>query len=141
MDAKGRTSLPARWRDLLAGRGEAELLVTQGPEKSLWCFPASVWAEIEAKVYAMPQFDPEVRRLMRVFINPAAECALDKSGRILVPPTLREYAQLTEGDVVWAGAVKRFELWNAALYKNPDEAPERVFASESFVKTMAGLGV
>lgn len=141
IDAKGRTSLPSKFRDVLAARSETELIVTQGPERSLWCYAPSTWAEIEKKVSQMPQFDPEVRRLMRIFVMPAADCALDKTGRILVPPTLREYAGLAEGDVIWAGATQRCELWNAARFNAPEEAPEKVFASENFARTVAGLGL
>jgi MraZ protein len=116
IDAKGRTSLPARFRELLAGRSEEYLVVTTGPARSLWCLPPSTWKVLEDKVSAMPQFDQETQDFMHAFMAPAQDCSFDKMGRILVPPTLREYAGL-EGDVFWLGAINRIELWSGERYK------------------------
>ena len=63
-----------------------------------------------SKVAAMPQFSEEVKAFQRVFISAAAECPIDKQGRILIPPTLREYAAIGR-DVVIVGMTRRFEIW------------------------------
>jgi MraZ protein len=55
--------------------------------------------------------EPGVKTLMRLYVAPAQECPLDKLGRILIPPVLRNHAGL-EKDVVWAGMVKVIELWS-----------------------------
>ena len=115
IDAKGRTSLPVPFRELLAERSEEHLVVTTGPGKSLWCFPPSTWAALEEKVAAMPQFEQETQDFMHAFIMPAQDCSFDKMGRILVPPMLRAHAAL-ETEVVWLGAIHRIELWNAERY-------------------------
>jgi MraZ protein len=140
IDAKGRTSLPAKFREVLAGRSEEQLVVTQGPDKCLWCLPLTVWAGFEAKVRAMPQFKPEVRSFMHAFVAPAQDCPFDKMGRILVPPTLREYAGL-DGEVVWAGAIDRIELWSAAKWKKRAEETTAALDGGVFSETLGNLGL
>jgi len=111
IDAKGRTSLPSRFRDQLAAIGEARLILTPAlVEPCIHVFPLRAWEEFEAKVAALPQFDPRVVRLRRLYVSAAVDCDLDGQGRVLVPPQLREHAGLTK-DVVWAGVGQKAELW------------------------------
>jgi MraZ protein len=112
IDAKGRTSLPARFRDVLAATGDARIILTKSPfDACLHLVPMKGWEEIEAKIAAQPQFDEHVIRLRRLYISAAVECEIDKQGRILVPNALRDYASLSK-DVLWAGMVNMVELWS-----------------------------
>jgi MraZ protein len=109
IDAKGRLSVPSRFRDVLASASDGKLIITNFDE-CLWAFALPEWAELERKVAALPQFMDEVKALQRVFISAAVECPIDRQGRILIPPTLREYAGLLR-DVVVVGMTRRFEVW------------------------------
>lgn len=109
LDGKGRVSIPSRFREVLAANYDERLIVTNF-DGCLWAYPVSEWQRIEEKVAALPQFKPEVKALQRVFISAAAECAIDKNGRILIPPTLRDYAGITR-DLVFVGMTKRIEIW------------------------------
>ena len=112
IDAKGRTSLPARFRDVLAATGDARIILTKSPfDSCLHLFPMKGWEEIEAKIAVQPQFDANVIRLRRLYVSAAVECEIDKQGRILVPNALRDYAALHK-DVLWAGMVNMVELWS-----------------------------
>jgi len=118
IDAKGRTSLPSRFRDLLAsdaGRKSSaqggDLVMTPSPfDPCLHIFPMKAWEEFEAKIGALPQFEPNVIRLRRLYVSAAVECEIDKQGRVLVPTSLREHASLQK-DVLWAGMGHMVELW------------------------------
>jgi MraZ protein len=141
MDEKGRTSLPAKFREILSSRAEEQLVITQAwPDRCLSCQPPSLWAEFEKKVRAMPQFKPEVRRLMRVFVSPAQDCPVDKLGRVLIPPSLREYAGI-KGEVVWAGAIDRIEIWNAETWKRMNDEMLAPTADDAFLKALGDLGL
>lgn len=112
IDAKGRTSLPARFRDVLVASSEQLLILTPALfDPCLQAHPLSAWEELEAKIAALPQFDPNVVAFRRRYVSAAVECELDKSGRILVPPSLREHAGLSK-DVLWAGMGRTAELWD-----------------------------
>lgn len=127
IDDKGRTSLPSKFRELLSAGSEEKLVVTHGPDRSLWCIPPSAWAEIERKFNEKPQFDPKVLKVGRGFIAPAQDVAFDRLGRLVIPAPLRTYAGL-DGEIVWAGLGTRFELWNAEKWNKANADDTDVFA-------------
>ena len=112
IDAKGRVSIPSRFRDVLASMdGDDRLIVTSFVEPCLRAYPVAEWQALEERVRQMPRFDPAVVRLKRVLISGATECPIDKNGRILIPPVLRQFAGL-EREMVWAGMVDNIEIWS-----------------------------
>ena len=109
LDPKGRVSLPSKYREVLSTNYDERLIVTNF-DGCLWAYPHHEWCAIEDKVASLPQFKPEVKALQRVFISAATECSLDKSGRILLPQTLRDYAGIDK-DVVFVGMIQKVEIW------------------------------
>jgi len=117
IDAKGRTSFPSRFRELLGAAGDVRIILTRALfDPCLHLYPLRAWEELEAKIAEMPQFAPNVVAFRRRYLSAAVECDVDRQGRILVPPPLREHASL-EKDVVWAGMGKTAELWSAVHWK------------------------
>lgn len=53
----------------------------------------------------------------RSFFAGATECELDKQGRVLLPQTLREHANI-EKDVYINGAGSRIEIWDANTWES-----------------------
>ncbi len=131
MDAKGRISLPSRFRDAL--EGDMRLIVTRGlGDPCLDVFPMKRWEELERRIAELPRFDANVIKLRRLYVSAAVECELDGQGRVLVPQALREHAALDK-DVVWAGMVEKAELWSAAKWADAQrEAQEDM----SFLKVL-----
>jgi MraZ protein len=112
IDAKGRTSLPARFRDVLAAANDLRMVITPALfDPCLHVYPMRAWEELEAKIAALPQFDPNVVAFRRRYLSAAVEAEPDKQGRILVPPSLREHAGLRD-EVLWAGMGQTIELWS-----------------------------
>ena len=137
IDAKGRTSLPARFRDVLAGQGADKLFVTTDIfEDFLLAFAPDQWIAFTTKIAALPQFDEQTRYLVRTVVSPAQECPFDKLGRILLPPSLREHAGLSD-QVTWAGAVERIEIWNPAGWART-QAAARTPESKAALKRELG---
>jgi len=110
IDEKGRISLPAKFREALSANFDERLIITSF-DNCLWAYPMPEWQAIEEKIAALPQFRSEVKALQRVFVSGAADCPLDKQGRIVIPPTLRDYAELKK-EVVFVGMTKRIEIWS-----------------------------
>jgi len=116
IDAKGRLSIPARFREALRARGDERVMVTNYFESCLAAYPLDVWRIIEDELGRLSMFRREVRTFQRFFIASAVELSLDKQGRILVPPALRGYASL-EHDIVLLGLVNKFEIWSRARWE------------------------
>lgn len=106
IDAKGRVIVPSKFREQL---GE-EFVVTKGLDGCLFVYPKSEWEGIEEKFRELPS-NAQTRRFMRFFFAGAATCEVDKQGRILIPPNLREHADLQK-EIVSAGVLNRVEIWN-----------------------------
>ncbi|UQA60021.1 division/cell wall cluster transcriptional repressor MraZ [Polyangium aurulentum] len=129
IDAKGRTSLPARFRDVLSAANDLRMIITPALfDPCLHFYPMRAWEELEAKIAALPQFDPNVVAFRRRYVSAAVECELDKQGRILIPPSLREHADL-EKDVLWAGMGQTAELWSKARWKQAQQMNDAELAS------------
>lgn len=115
LDSKGRLAVPTRYRERLAKHCDGQLVLTVDRDHCLLVYPLPDWEEIERKLNALPSFNPQTRRLQRLLIGHATECELDGNGRILLPPPLREFAQL-EKDVVLIGQGNKFELWDESTW-------------------------
>lgn len=115
IDEKGRLSVPAKFRETLESAFLGPLFVTV-LDGCLVAYPAKEWEALEAKLNSMPQFDEAIQRFRRVFYASAQECSLDKAGRILVPPILRERAGIGR-EVILAGMGRKFEIWDAARHE------------------------
>jgi MraZ protein len=111
VDSKGRTSFPARLREALVGLGDDRLIITTALDACLHCYSLREWEHLETALGRRNPMEPGVKALLRLYVASAQELTLDKLGRVLIPPTLRQHAAL-EKDVVWAGMVKVIELWS-----------------------------
>jgi MraZ protein len=123
IDAKGRTSVPARYRDALSAANERRIVVTSALDPCLVAYAPAEWAAFEEKLARLPQFDRAVQKLRRIYVSGAVECEFDDVGRILVPPTLREHASLKK-DVLWAGAGRYAELWDKEAWQRHFETTD-----------------
>jgi len=115
IDGKGRTSLPSRFREVMAGADDARLVITTALDPCLAAYPMREWLAFEDRLSKLPQFDPAVANLRRIYVSGAVECEVDKLGRVLLPAPLRAYAGL-ERDCVWAGMGTHIELWSKSRF-------------------------
>ncbi len=123
IDAKGRTSVPARFRESLAALAQEAFVITSGLDPCLVAYPLEEWRAFEEKLSKLPRFDPHVVKLRRIYVSAAVETTIDSQGRVLIPPTLRAYASL-EKDVIWAGMGRYAELWSKERWMRATETTE-----------------
>ena len=140
IDDKGRIIVPARFRSVIAESGENAVMLAK-LDDCLYGYTLPQWRIIEEKVVSMPETTTEFRRFRRFLIGGAAECKLDKQDRILIPPTLREYAAL-EDEVVLMGLLNHFEIWSRKRLDMDAAQLERdKLASPEFAKQVNSLGL
>ncbi|HLA74561.1 MAG TPA: division/cell wall cluster transcriptional repressor MraZ [Gammaproteobacteria bacterium] len=112
LDAKGRMTMPTKYRERLEAQSNGQLIITIDPEdRCLWLYPLPVWEGIERSLDSLPSLDKGSRRMQRLLIGHATECDLDSQGRMLLPPPLREFAKLDK-QIVLIGQGKKFEVWD-----------------------------
>ena len=109
LDAKGRLTVPARHRELLASLAAGQLTITKHPEGCLMVFPRPVWEGFRARVEALPM---SASGWKRIFLGSAMDVEIDSGSRVLVSPELRAAAGL-EHDVLLVGMGNHLELWDA----------------------------
>ena len=126
LDAKGRMVMPTRYRERLLERCGGKLVITVDKDQCLLIYPLPDWEEIERKLMRLPTLNPQARRLQRLMVGHATDLELDGHGRVLLPPSLREYGLLTR-DAVLIGQGVRFELWDEARW---NERRDEWLASE-----------
>lgn len=107
LDAKGRLIVPAKFREIL---GE-EFVVTKGMDGCLFVFANSEWEAFAEKLHDLPMINKEARQFTRFFLAGADSVQTDKTGRILIPSNLRDYAGITK-DAVLVGVGSRVEIWS-----------------------------
>lgn len=122
IDAKGRLAVPGRYRDELVERCHGRMVVTVNntSEHCLWLYPLDEWEKVEEKLVALPSFNPAHQKLKRFLIGHATDVEMDKSGRILIPALLRDFAKMQHG-VYLIGQGNKFEIWSEELWNERRE--------------------
>ncbi len=119
IDEKGRLTLPAKWRSEL----ESGVVVTRGVEKCLFIFPQSKFEAMAKEIEEQGFERADARAWARHFAGMATDADPDKQGRILIPQTLRDFAEL-DSEVTIIGVVSRIEVWNPNKHKEFEEGIE-----------------
>jgi MraZ protein len=112
IDDKSRLTLPARFRDELAGG----VVLSRGLDANVDVYPRAVWAErVQARLHELDPLSREARELRRFFFAGATDAELDRQGRVLVPAPLVKHGKL-EREVVVAGVDDHLEVWDRTAW-------------------------
>jgi MraZ protein len=137
VDEKGRIVIPVRFREALG----KNFVITRGMGKCLFVLTEEYWNEQFDKVFkSLPMLNQANILLQRHFSAEAAmETNIDGQGRVALPPSLREYADIKpENPVMVLGVATRLEIWSKERWLARTEA-----ISEADLTTAAdqvGLG-
>jgi MraZ protein len=137
LDNKGRLNIPSRFRDVIQGNDQEILMVTNW-HKCLKAFPAKIWEQIETTLLVQGKKQPGMDSFRRYVISGVAECALDRQGRILLPPTLRADFDLKK-DVVLNGMLDHFEIWEKTAWEKERKLTRDKFSD--FEQSLSALGI
>jgi MraZ protein len=135
IDAKGRLAIPTRHRDAL----ETATVITADPSGCLLLFPVPAWQPFEARVSALPNLNPRIKAMQRMWLGYRTDCEIDSAGRILLSPELRDYAKL-ERKVHMIGQGDRFEMWSERGWADVIDLAQRTMREDPPAE-LAGLSV
>ena len=128
LDAKGRLVLPAKMKGNLPESASSELFMREGFEPCLELYPSIEYKKIFSKIAGLNEFNAEYRKLQRNFFRGSTTVELDTAGRLLIPKSMLQYANLDK-EIVVVGMGNRMEIWNPEEYekfliKDPQELSE-----------------
>ena len=139
IDPKGRIIIPAPFREIISSNYSTKLYVTNAPfDKCLYIYPIEEWSRHLEKIRTKPRSDEAIRYYLRRVIASAVEIEMDKQGRILIPASLREDANLN-ANVVMAGQIEKIELWDRNEWDGSFD-PEKI-DKKAFETKLAGYDI
>ena len=115
LDAKGRFLLPVGIKKQLSEEDGNQFVINRGFEKCLALYPLKSWQPLFDQISKLNEFDPKVREFRRFFLNGATFVEPDTAGRLLIPPNLKDHAELQK-DIVLVSAVNKIEIWDSKKY-------------------------
>lgn len=118
MDAKGRLVLPVRHRETVMSNGSGQLIITiDTREKCLLLYPLCEWESVQQGLVVLSNMNKSARLLQRLLIGHATDMDMDASGRVLIPPMLRDFANLSK-KLVLLGQGNKIEVWSEEHWQN-----------------------
>ncbi len=127
LDDKGRLTLPAKFRDQLE-----TAYLTSEVERCLAVWPPEEFESRAKELRELSKRDAAGHDRAAFFFAGAQEVSPDKQGRIAIPPSLREFAGLGEGQVVVTGAFDHVEIRAVALWQDKKSRGEEALARQQF---------
>ena len=131
VDEKGRVAFPLKLRNAIS---DNVVIVTKGLERCLWLFTQQEWELFQSQLMSNASImKSRSANVVRHFIAPAQQVEFDRSGRLQIPQSLRDYAKLTK-DCTVLGIAKYMELWDLDTYNKFQAETEDDFrdAAEEF---------
>src|ERR1700687_4042265 len=114
LDEKKRLGLPKKVRELL--QEPDTLFVAPGPDGCLWLYTLDGLEKLAGKLDESPAADAEARVFRRLYFAQTEAVDVDRSGRILIPDRLIQFAGLKH-DAVLIGVRDHLELWDATRWQ------------------------
>jgi MraZ protein len=139
IDDKGRIVIPTRFR-VLARSEDGDGIMVSRMDHCLVAFPMPAWRQLEERIQQLAEKNDIMRRFRRVFIGGAHECAYDRQERILIPPTLRQYAGLSK-EIVLVGVLDHFEIWARENFENEEAMLSNDLKDPEARNEIAKLGI
>lgn len=117
LDERGRMAIPGRYRQAFAGTDGGRAVVTiDRQERCLLVYPPAEWALVQEGLKALRNASKRVRKVQRMLIGFAFDIEIDRQGRLLIPPKLREYSGI-DRKAVLLGQLNKLELWSAESWQ------------------------
>ncbi len=133
VDEKGRVAVPSKFRAQLEGGA----FVSRWIDACLAIFPRAEWDALATKTGALPMTDPGARTFSRFLFASAFEVDLDRQGRMVIPPSLRAWADLGNEAVI-VGNLNHAEMWSPARWEDYRRDME---SADALAQHLTGLGI
>ena len=113
LTAGKRLALPKKIREQIEGN---EVILAKGFEPCIFGFTREAWSETARQELAAPISEVRSRQIRRQMFAGAQVIGIDVQGRVVLPETLIEWAEI-KGELTVIGAGDHFEIWDSASWK------------------------
>lgn len=137
IDDKNRISIPSKFRETLSIQYDMRLILTN-LDSCIVAYPYQEWLNIQERIEKLGAISKEAREFLRFFYSGVSECAIDRLGRILIPQSLKTYAQIKK-NVTIVGMNKKIEIW--AQEKWEELVQKATSNLEQMVNIISDLGL
>lgn len=134
LDEKGRLQVPVKFRSKLSDGA----VITRGLDSCLFLYTKEEWQKIAEKVSSLPMSNPKARSFSRLLLAGAMEVEFDKTGRIVIPAFLRQYAGLKKSAIL-AGLWGKIEIWSEESWHEYQQNAEKQV--EDNISELEDLGI
>src|SRR5580698_6758997 len=110
VDEKGRVKIPADFLADLRKSGKKFYVTSSGGDRA-YIYPMKVWEEIERKLAKVSSHNSAKQKFLARTNYYGQVVEVDGQGRILIPPVLRDSAEM-KGEVDVSGRLTYLEIWN-----------------------------
>ncbi len=127
VDDKGRVAIPARFRDELSALQDGRLVVTRFKRRNRPCldvYPIAAWRRFQQRIADEKRFGKKMSVFESWYVGAAHDVQIDSQGRLLIPPTLREFAGIGR-EVMFVGATEKFRVWDNNVFQQVDREDEQ----------------
>ncbi|CAI2682012.1 division/cell wall cluster transcriptional repressor MraZ [Apilactobacillus apinorum] len=107
IDSKGRLIIPSKIRSEIG----TTFIITRGLDGCLFGYPMNEWRKVEEKINQLPVSKKSARSFSRFLFSAADESKIDSQGRVNIPDTLLNYAEIDKKCVI-VGVSTRIEIWS-----------------------------
>ena len=135
IDPKGRIIIPARFRKVLKADDEYGVVISI-KDGCIYAYTFDEWKNLEQKIRAAKSATME--KFKRFFLGNACPLKCDKQDRILIPQSLRTYADIDK-EIVLVGVLDRFEIWSREKWDHENLKMEQELQKEEVREEIAFL--
>ncbi|MEO0498481.1 MAG: division/cell wall cluster transcriptional repressor MraZ [Pseudomonadota bacterium] len=140
VDRKGRVSVPAPFRAVLAQTGATELYTLKNLEHSVVDVGGAAWLdELERPLDALDPMSIEYERLSTFIHGDGAFVKLDDTGRLVLPDTVREHTGIS-GQVAFVGRRTFFQMWEPERFAQWRDEARSALAADRRAASGVGSG-
>jgi len=115
IDDKNRVSIPAKFREILSTNYDLRLILTN-LDGCIVAYPYQEWLDIQERISKRETLKKEARTFLRFYYSGVSECPIDRLGRILIPQTLKNYANVQK-NVAIIGMNRKIEIWAQEVWE------------------------
>jgi MraZ protein len=117
LDAKGRVSIPASFRAVLARDGFEGLSVHPALDQpTLDCGGNALMAEIDAMIAPFPPHSADRDVLLMTLLGESDLLKIDREGRIILTEALKAHAGI-EAEASFVGTGHKFQIWEPSRFR------------------------